>query len=67
MFPNNESFFFLLLLLWITEADKNKFIFYERRLVIIMKAVNYHYATVTQLTREICGGGAGGCYVTGWC
>lgn len=43
---------------------KNKFIFYERRLVIIMKAVNYHYATVTQLTREICGGGTGGCYVT---
>lgn len=48
-----------------TKTTTTTIILYECRLMIIMKAVHYRYATVTQLTREMCGSGAaGGCYVT---
>lgn len=62
-FRNHDHNFFFLLC--ITEANKNNTFLYKRRLVIIKQAAIYHYATVTQLNRGICGGGAaGGCYAT---
>lgn len=63
MFPRHNISY----LLWSTEADENnnKLVLCEWCRVIILKAVHYHYATVTQVTREMCGGAAArGCYAT---